>query len=312
MATRRPTPPRGSRAAQARLFAAADRAAVGVDAAVRAWWRGLLAALRDPAGFAARNHRALAALRALPAVIAGALRDRLSGLVLLGHGEAAKVLGRAARGDPSGGRVAGGVVGRRLRVPDAGRRLESRLGGDLPALPAPLQLTEDEGAPDPLADLFPAPSADWARAVLAPFVRPADWRQIGTDAHKRMPEDLAAQIAASMAQGKTHREVAKDIQPLLDGSRVRAVRAARTFGLHAAHAGQRAAWDQAGDLIAGFTVHATFHNTRPEHAARDGTTYWKNPRPGQKGMDECPRPPLEADGSIAWNCACWLTPVLSP
>lgn len=267
MATRRPTPPRGSRAAQARLFAAADRAAVAVDAAVHAWWRGLLTVLRDPGGHA--YGRALAALRALPAVIAGAMRDRLAGLALLGHRQAA------------------GVLGGQLRRP-----------------------VREEA--DPLADLFPAPSVDWVALVLAPFVRPADWRQLGTDAHKRMPEDLAAQIAASMAAGKTHREVARDIQPLLDGSRVRAVRAARTFGLHAAHAGQRAAWDQAGDLIAGFTVHATFHNTRPEHAARDGTTYWKNPRPGQKGMDECPRPPLEADGSIAWNCACWLTPVLSP
>lgn len=316
MPTRRPTPPRGSRAAQVRLFAAADRAAVGVDAAVRAWWRGLLAALRDPAGFAARNHRALAALRALPLVIAGALRDRLSGLVLLGHGEAAKVLGRAVGNadDTLYRRLANRLVEARVAVPVPLRRRQRRPAGKLEPPPGrlPLQLTEDEGAPDALVDLFLAPSADWVRTVLAPFVRPADWRQIGTDAHKRMPEDLAAQIAASMAAGKTHREVAKDIQPLLDGSRVRAVRAARTFGLHAAHAGQRAAWDQAGDLIIGFEVMATLDGrTRPEHRRRHGTKYYKDPRPGQKGLDEMPRPPLEADGSIAWNCRCALIPLLA-
>lgn len=305
-------PPPDAHAAQARLFARVDAASLAVDRAVAGAWRALLAVLRDPGGRAHAYGRALAVLRAVPAVIAGAMRDRLSRLVVYGHGQAVRTLtgglhGRGARLRPVVVRVGSQRAAPR-DVLGEGLAAGQLLRAGLPAL----QLTEDEGAPDPLADLFPAPSLDAVARILAPFVRPADWQQIGTDAHRRMPEDLAAQIAASMAQGKTHREVAKDIQPLLDGSRVRAVRAARTFGLHAAHAGQRAAWDQAGDLIAGFTVHATFHNTRPEHAARDGTTYWKNPRPGQKGMDECPRPPLEADGSIAWNCACWLTPVLSP
>lgn len=67
----------------------------------------------------------------------------------------------------------------------------------------------------------------------------------------------------------------------------------------------------AGDLIIGYQIHAVLdEQTRPEHRERDGTVYYRDPGPGQKGMDEMPRPPREADGNMAWNCRCMLTPVL--
>lgn len=167
--------------------------------------------------------------------------------------------------------------------------------------------------PGDLRDLlFPPPAEADVFAWLARFVRPQDYALIGTDSDRRMPETLAQQIAVDMSLGKSQREVAKAVLPHLDGSRVRAVRAARTFGLYTAHQGQQAAWNELGDLVSGYQVHAVHDvSTRPAHAARDGTTYHKTPQEGQKGLDEMPHPPLEADGSMAWNCRCYLTPNLS-
>lgn len=161
--------------------------------------------------------------------------------------------------------------------------------------------------------LFPAPNEADVLRWLAPLIRPADWQRIGGDADRRLPEELAGAVATGLALGKTQREVAKDLLPFLDGSRVRARRAARTFGLVAAHQGQMDAWGglEAAGLLVGYQIHATLDaNTRPEHRRRDGTVYYKAPKAGQKGLGEMPRPPREADGSIAWNCRCYLTAVL--
>lgn len=65
------------------------------------------------------------------------------------------------------------------------------------------------------------------------------------------------------------------------------------------------------DLVA-FQVHGILDDRiRPAHRERNGTIYFKNPRYNQIGMDQMPNPPLEADGTTAFNCRCWLTPILS-
>lgn len=65
------------------------------------------------------------------------------------------------------------------------------------------------------------------------------------------------------------------------------------------------------DLV-GFQVHGILdERIRPAHRERNGNIYFRNPRYGQLGMDEMPNPPLEADGSTAFNCRCWLTPILA-
>lgn len=159
--------------------------------------------------------------------------------------------------------------------------------------------------------LVEPPEEDTVLSWLTRFVRPWDWNVIGTDNDKRMPESLAAQLAAGYALGQDLRELAKGVLPFVDGSRVRATRVARTFGLHVAHQGQWDSWQGLGDLVVGFQIHATLdQNTRPEHRKRDGTIYYKHPEPGQKGFGEMPRPPLEADGRVAFNCRCFLLPVL--
>lgn len=50
---------------------------------------------------------------------------------------------------------------------------------------------------------------------------------------------------------------------------------------------------------------------RPAHRERHKTIYYANPKPGQKGYDEMPNPPYEADGSLAHNCRCVVIPVFN-
>lgn len=73
----------------------------------------------------------------------------------------------------------------------------------------------------------------------------------------------------------------------------------------------RKAFDSLPTDLIGFQVHGIMDNRiRPAHKERNGTIYYKKPRYENPGFDEMPNPPYEADGSIAWNCRCWLTPVM--
>ncbi len=62
--------------------------------------------------------------------------------------------------------------------------------------------------------------------------------------------------------------------------------------------------------VIGFQVLGILDNRiRPTHRARHGTIYYKNPGVGRPGFNQMPNPPLEADGSYAYNCRCSLIPV---
>lgn len=153
------------------------------------------------------------------------------------------------------------------------------------------------------------PSDEWERFVLDP-----GWEDRFARLTKLAePELVANAVLRGLQAGKTHQEIGRDLLPLVGGQRATARRVARTEVMRVAQEAQlRMHEEQAGDLIAGYQVRATLdQHTRPHHAARDGTVYWKNPRPGQKSVREMPRPPIEEDGSYAWNCRCTLAPVMS-
>lgn len=125
------------------------------------------------------------------------------------------------------------------------------------------------------------------------------------------PDVLAAQIATGIQQGQTIQEIARAIRPTVAGVQASARRVARTAGLWIAHEAELSTYDQLGDMIEGYQVNAVRdHVTRPEHRQRSGTRYYRVPKAGQLGFDKMPRPPREADGSWAFNCRCWLEPIL--
>lgn len=155
--------------------------------------------------------------------------------------------------------------------------------------------------------LFPPPSADVVRGIVKRLQIGAEtWEQrLSRAAHRFNPAAIADTIGAAYAAGKTQREIAQELLPAVDGLRVSAMRVARTYGMNIAHVTSQAVSHELGDLRVGDMVHATLdQNTRPLHRARTGTIYYFHPAPGQKDYGQCPQPPLEADGTVAWNCRC--------
>src|SRR5262249_33205263 len=113
------------------------------------------------------------------------------------------------------------------------------------------------------------------------------------------------------ADRKDGAPVAAEVRPLMEGSRMRGRRAARTFAQAAATRGGIDVWARFGSRVLGYQVFAVLDaRTRPAHRARDGTQYFVDPKPGEKGLDECQQPPYEADGSLAYNCRCTLVPIM--
>lgn len=276
------------------VLARADRSADAAERVVRGVWLKLLAVMKAGGHWGQVYHAALAVLRGLPAAAHVVAADLVEA-------------GKDAR-----------ATTRRLivrHVPAA--RLVPRLARHLTRLPAlaptaPGGLLEDEHDPPAAAllELLPGPSDDAIRRV----VYAAGWVQrLQSLTALAQPEHLAATIASGAAQGLSALELARQVRPLVQGVQTSARRVARTAGLWVAHAVEHQQLEEGlGDLIEGWKVNAVLdHATRPEHRKRDGTVYWKRPRPGQKGTGEMPHPPREYDGSWSFNCRCWLSPELA-
>lgn len=283
----------------------ADRTAAAVDRAVLRVWRALL-------GLAKRGHTSWS--EAVP--IAGDLARNLPGLIAR---EIALELERLARWSRQTAvrairefpveilRSAAYQTVRPLREEDE----SNDLFPSFTDLWAPLR------SPDPqdldktelLRYLFPPPTQQQVDQVIYS----SGWQdRIAAGTRLASPALIAGTLARGLAIGQSREEIARDLEPIVQGVRSSAKRVARTEGLRVASAVQHQAHEQLGDLVIGWQIHATLdQNTRPEHAARSGTIYYRNPKPGQPGLDQMPHPPAEADGSTAFNCRCYLTPILS-
>lgn len=163
--------------------------------------------------------------------------------------------------------------------------------------------------------LFPPPSQGVIDSILYATVQGQTWEQrlAGATRTSATPQQLAHVVGQGVAQGKTVQEIAKALLPVVDGVRSTARRIARTESLRVIQEASFQSWQGMKELIVGYQIKAVLDQvTRPDHAKRNGTIYYTDPKNGQKGMSECPHPPLEADGSIAWNCRCGLAKVMAP
>ena len=124
------------------------------------------------------------------------------------------------------------------------------------------------------------------------------------------PQRVADILVRDISEGKDRRAQITSLRNELAMPRAAAKRTVRTEGIRVATESNMAAYEELGDITIGYAIHALLDEaTRPEHRARNGTIYYKYPVGGQKGISEMPRPPIEPDGSIAWNCRCYLSPV---
>lgn len=267
----------------------ADRAAHLAGSAVERIWRGVLLAIQ---------HRDCHTAHLLLHGLAGQARTAI-----------ARTLSAHARWTHA--RVRADILG---EIPERKSLRESLSWDDLLA---PLRSDDEPGEPDWSALLFPAPSEERVSQV----VFGSGWQQrLRSGTGLGDPGNMAARITTGLVLGKTHQEIARDLLPEVQRVQATARRIARTESLRVATAIQMDAHRQLGDMVIGYQVRATLdQNTRPWHRERDGTVYYLDPGPGQKGMAQCPHPPDEAADpterpadapATAWNCRCWLSPVL--
>src|SRR5437764_1121226 len=97
------------------------------------------------------------------------------------------------------------------------------------------------------------------------------------------------------------------------------MRIARTVGALIANASNMQPFQGLGDRLIGYQVHCvTDKDSRPWHQARKNVIYYINPKEGQKGLHQMPRPPYEPDDPaerpadapfLASECRCFLSPV---
>jgi SPP1 gp7 family putative phage head morphogenesis protein len=168
---------------------------------------------------------------------------------------------------------------------------------------SPLMVLTAEG-------LIPRISPDLSHLILFS----SGWhRRLATLTRLADPDMLASVLSSAIANGATPRQAAALIRPAVQNVQSSAIRVARHEAVRVAHEARLLAYESLGDeLVIGYQIHAVRDSrTRPEHAKRDGQKFWREPRGRQLGFDRMPRPPMESDGTVAFNCRCYLTPILS-
>ena len=160
--------------------------------------------------------------------------------------------------------------------------------------------------------LFDKLDPEKVRTIIRGTTNGMSWEgRLAQQTRRASPDQLASLVTTGFSAGATPAELSRQIRPFVQGISSTARRVARNESMRIAHETRMQAYEQLGDMVIGYQIHATMDaRVRPHHAARSGTIYYKKPGPGQLGLDKMPRPPLEEDGTVAHNCRCWLTPVL--
>lgn len=296
----------------------ADAAADAVDQAMARHWRTILQSIRNPLAYQARHNAHMGLIAAVPAAKAS-VASSLYRIAAWGHQSARHNLqtslplgylrsATASRFLPEslledeGDKQQPGILELILRS------LGKAPGEDVDFVSlAGKAFASDAGERKKafLELLFPPPPKHVVDSIVYAKVQGRTWEQRleGATRTSATPQQLAEIVGQGVAAGKTQQQIAKDLLPAVDGIRSTARRIARTEGLRVAQTMQVRAWDGLGDMLLGYQVRSVLdERTRDEHRLRNGRCYYKDPEPGQLGLEECPQPPLEADGTIAWNC----------
>ena len=126
------------------------------------------------------------------------------------------------------------------------------------------------------------------------------------------PRKIADILIKGISTGLNRVQIMQELRNELGMTRSEAKRTARTEGARVATESNMAAYEELGDSVTGYMIHATPNpDSRYWHKHRSGTAYYKFPKEGQKGLRQMPRPPLEAEDpkerpegapQTAWNC----------
>ncbi len=179
----------------------------------------------------------------------------------------------------------------------------------------------DELEPVRLRTMTPEESVDFVQETVFPPLDPPRINRILTSPgaggmtwqerfHRYSGDDqgrIAHELTAGIADGEPLPALRKRLETVVEGPSYKAQRIARTEGRRVAEVAQREAFAAAGDLLSGMQILAVMDEaTRPEHAARNGKVYKR--QPDGTFQDEAGKP--LPDLPDAPNCRCTAVPVL--
>lgn len=276
-----------------------DSTVLGVDRMIQAWVNDLIQARSYAQTWhyaASLNHR-----------LANTLYDLLTGLIQQNHQATAKTLART---------IPERLLQAAIKAPLETLREDVSVGfarrpvvRSEPVRPRMTKREKRDAFQELLLPSLPAAQVD--RIIYGTSRRNA-FARIQTISRLADPAAIAATVSQGVTSGMTRAQIGKELEPLVGGVRSAAKRLARTEGARVSNEANMAAYEQLGTAVIGYQIHAVLdERTRPEHAARNGTIYYREPKSGQLGFDKMPRPPLEADGTVAHNCRCFLSPVFA-
>lgn len=128
------------------------------------------------------------------------------------------------------------------------------------------------------------------------------------------PQATSDKVLYGVSQGWDRRQIVKELANQFGGYETAARRIARTQGLHVATQTQLAVSESIPGMVVGYRIFAVDDGhsptSREEHKERHGRRYYREPKFGQRGLNEMPQPPFEANGTIAYNCRCFLVPLI--
>jgi len=158
--------------------------------------------------------------------------------------------------------------------------------------------------------LFEPPSAeDTERWLRQPVGDGKTWDQRLAAWDQQARDRMLPQLVESISAGESLVDLRKRLEPITGGVRYKAQRIARTEGRRVAEAAQMAADEQLGDMLAGRQWMATLDMwTRPDHAARHGKVYDRQPDGTYQARDG----ELLPDVPLGPNCRCITSAVLTP
>lgn len=162
--------------------------------------------------------------------------------------------------------------------------------------------------------LLPIDDEETIRGIVFAPSRGTSWTaRMAAQTSLASPQQLANTITMGALAGEDPKQLARRILPVVQNVRTSARRIARTESIRMSTESTLQMYEGMGDLIIGYQIHALLDwRTRPHHAARHGTIYYRDPAPNQPSMRDMPRPPIDEDGTVAYNCRCSLSAVFRP
>lgn len=164
------------------------------------------------------------------------------------------------------------------------------------------------------AMLLPVEDEQTVRRIVYSPSRGSSWTaRMAAQTRLASPQELANTLTMGALAGEDPKRLAQRILPVVQNVRTSARRIARTESIRMSTESTLEMYEGMGDLVIGYQIHALLDwRTRPHHAARHGTIYYRDPAPNQPSMKDMPRPPIDEDGSVAYNCRCSLSAVFRP